>query len=57
MTLTGTKKHVGVLEDAGLVVTEKVGRGRRLRISRRRLDEGEAWVDFYANTLTGKPAT
>ncbi|MBI4819184.1 MAG: helix-turn-helix transcriptional regulator [Deltaproteobacteria bacterium] len=26
MTLTGMKKHVGVLEQAGLVSTEKVGR-------------------------------
>ena len=26
MTLTGMKKHVGVLEQAGLVTTEKVGR-------------------------------
>ena len=29
MTLTGMKKHVGVLEQAGLVTTEKVGRARR----------------------------
>lgn len=38
MTLTGMRKHVGVLENAGLVVTEKVGRVRYCRISARRLD-------------------
>lgn len=47
MTLTGMRKHVSVLEDAGLVVTEKVGRVRRCRISARRLDEVEAWIDSY----------
>ncbi|MFN8019312.1 MAG: metalloregulator ArsR/SmtB family transcription factor [Acidimicrobiales bacterium] len=47
MTLTGMRKHVGVLEDAGLVVTEKVGRVRRCRIGRRRLDEVAAWVAQY----------
>lgn len=47
MTLTGMRKHVGVLEDAGLVVTEKVGRVRRCRISRRRLDEVESWIESY----------
>lgn len=47
MTLTGMRKHVGVLEDAGLVVTEKVGRVRYCRISRRRLDEVEGWIDAY----------
>jgi hypothetical protein len=26
MTLTGMKKHVGVLEQAGLVATEKIGK-------------------------------
>ena len=47
MTLTGMRKHVGVLEDAGLVVTEKVGRVRRCRIGARRLDEVTAWIDRY----------
>lgn len=47
MSLTGMRKHVGVLEDAGLVVTEKVGRVRRCRISARRLDDVEAWIDAY----------
>lgn len=47
MTLTGMRKHVGVLEDAGLVVTEKVGRVRRCRVGARRLDEVAAWIDTY----------
>lgn len=47
MTLTGMRKHVCVLEDAGLVVTEKVGRTRTCRISRRRLDEVTDWIERY----------
>lgn len=47
MTLTGMRKHVGILEHAGLVVTEKVGRVRRCRIGARRLDEVVAWIDTY----------
>jgi DNA-binding transcriptional ArsR family regulator len=47
MTLTGMKKHVGVLEQAGLVVTEKVGRVRNCRIGARRLDEVATWIDTY----------
>ena len=44
MTLTGMKKHVGVLEQAGLVVTEKVGRVRTCRLGPRRLEEEAAWI-------------
>jgi len=47
MTLTGMKKHVGVLEQAGLVATEKVGRVRTCRLGPRRLDEETAWLDWY----------
>jgi DNA-binding transcriptional ArsR family regulator len=47
MTLTGMRKHVGVLEDAGLVVTKKVGRVRHCRVGARRLDEVTAWIDMY----------
>ena len=47
MTLTGMRKHVAVLEQAGLVVTEKVGRVRTCRIGARRLDEVAAWIDRY----------
>ena len=47
MTLTGIKKHVGVLEQAGLVTTEKVGRVRTCRIGPRRLEEETAWIERY----------
>ena len=47
MSLTGMKKHVGVLEQAGLVVTKKVGRVRTCRLGRRRLDEEAAWIERF----------
>lgn len=47
MTLTGMKKHVGILEAAGLVVTEKVGRVRTCRLGLRRLEEEAAWIAAY----------
>jgi DNA-binding transcriptional ArsR family regulator len=47
MTLTGMKKHVGVLEQAGLVTTEKIGRVRTCRLGRRRLEEESAWIERY----------
>ena len=47
MTLTGMKKHVGVLERAGLVATEKVGRVRTCKLGLRRLDEEAAWIERY----------
>jgi DNA-binding transcriptional ArsR family regulator len=47
MTLTGMRKHVGVLEEAGLVITEKVGRVRNCRIGAHRLDEVATWIDSY----------
>ena len=47
MTLTGMKKHVGVLEQAGLVTTEKVGRVRTCRLGLRRLDDEAAWIERY----------
>jgi DNA-binding transcriptional ArsR family regulator len=47
MTLTGMKKHVGVLEQAGLVTTEKVGRVRTCRLGPRRLEEERAWIERY----------
>jgi DNA-binding transcriptional ArsR family regulator len=45
MTLTGMKKHVGILELAGLVATEKVGRVRTCRLGARRLEEETAWME------------
>ena len=47
MTLTGMKKHVGVLEQAGLVTTEKVGRVRTCKLGPRQLDEEAAWIERY----------
>ncbi|HEX2660831.1 MAG TPA: helix-turn-helix domain-containing protein [Polyangia bacterium] len=47
MTLTGMKKHVGVLEKAGLVITEKVGRVRTCKLGRRRLEEATMWIEKY----------
>lgn len=47
MTLTGMKKHVGVLEEAGLVVTEKLGRVRTCRLGPRRPAEVDAWLERY----------
>ena len=47
MTLTGMKKHVGILEEAGLVATEKVGRVRTCRLGARRLDEEAAWIEKH----------
>ena len=47
MTLTGMKKHVGVLEQAGLVATEKVGRVRTCKLGSRRLEEETAWLERY----------
>ena len=47
MTLTGMKKHIGVLEQAGLVTTEKVGRVRTCRLGLRRLEEEAAWIEGH----------
>jgi len=47
MTLTGLKKHVAILEDAGLVTTEKQGRTRHCRLGPGRLDDLTDWVETY----------
>ncbi|MDX2154210.1 MAG: metalloregulator ArsR/SmtB family transcription factor [Bryobacteraceae bacterium] len=47
MTLTGIKKHVGVLEQAGLVTTEKVGRVRTCKLGLCQLEEEAAWIERY----------
>jgi DNA-binding transcriptional ArsR family regulator len=47
MTLTGMKKHIGVLERAGLVTTEKVGRVRTCRLGLYQLEEEAAWIENY----------
>jgi len=47
MTLTGMKKHVGVLEQAGLVTTQKIGRVRTCKLGLARLEEEAAWIESY----------
>lgn len=47
MTLTGMKKHVSVLEQAGFVVTEKVGRVRTCRLGPYRLEDELIWIENY----------
>ena len=54
ITLTGIKKHVGVLEAAGLVTTEKVGRVRRCKLGPRRLDDETEWIATYRRMLDGR---
>jgi len=51
MTLTGMKKHVRILEDAGLVSTEKVGRVRACRLGPRRLDDEARFIERYREML------
>jgi len=50
MTLTGMKKHVGVLERAGLVTTRKVGRVRTCRLGNLGLEEEAAWIANHRRT-------
>lgn len=47
MTLTGMRKHVGILEQAGLVTTEKVGRVRTCKLGLRRLEEEARWIERH----------
>ena len=54
MTLTGMKKHVHVLEDAGLVTTAKLGRVRTCRLGPRRLDDEAAWIASYRQMLEAR---
>ena len=51
MTLTGMKKHVALLEETGLVRTEKVGRVRYCSLGTRRLDKEAAWIRSYQQML------
>jgi len=54
MTLTGIKKHVRVLEDAGLVETQKVGRTRTCRLGPARLDAEAVWIGTYQEMLEAR---
>ena len=47
MTLTGMKKHIGILEQAGLVTTKKVGRVRTCKLGLRGLEEEAAWIERH----------
>ncbi len=47
MSLTGVKKHISVLEEAGLVVTEKKGRARECHLGPSRLEDAARWIDWY----------
>jgi DNA-binding transcriptional ArsR family regulator len=51
MSLTGLKKHVGILEESGLVVTRKEGRVRHCRLGPRRLERETAWMEKYRRML------
>jgi DNA-binding transcriptional ArsR family regulator len=54
MTLTGMKKHIGVLEQAGLVTTEKIGRVRTCRLGLGRLEEEAAWIEGHRQLWTAR---
>lgn len=54
MTLTGVKKHLSVLEDAGLLTTQKVGRVRSCTLGPRRLEVEAAWIQGYRQMLEGR---
>src|SRR3954451_13385589 len=47
ISLTGVKKHVSLLEDAGLVNTRKIGRVRECGLGPDRLDDLEQWISDY----------
>jgi DNA-binding transcriptional ArsR family regulator len=51
ISLTGMKKHVRVLEDAGLGTTEKVGRARHCSLGPRRLDDVHEWIELHRRLL------
>jgi DNA-binding transcriptional ArsR family regulator len=54
MTLTGMKKHVRILEDAGLVTTEKIGRVRQCSLGGHRLDEETKWIESYREMVESR---
>jgi DNA-binding transcriptional ArsR family regulator len=54
LTINGIKKHVGILEGAELVVTEKVGRARECRLGPARLDEATDWIEAHRRAWEGR---
>ena len=54
MSLTGMKKHVSVLEQAELVITQKVGRVRTCKLGKLRLEQEAAWIENYRQLWSGR---
>ncbi len=54
LTLNGVKKHVRVLEEADLVITEKVGRARECRLGPAQLQDAARWIDEYRRAWQGR---
>jgi DNA-binding transcriptional ArsR family regulator len=54
MTLTGMKKHVQILEEAGLMTTQKVGRVRQCRLGQRRLADETAWIEKHRQMVEAR---
>jgi DNA-binding transcriptional ArsR family regulator len=54
MTLTGIKKHVQILEEAGLVATQKIGRVRTCRVGPRRLADEVTWIGKYQEMVAAR---
>ena len=54
MTLTGMRKHIRILEQAGLVDTTKVGRVRTCRLGTRRLDDMATWIEKYQRLVEAR---
>ncbi len=54
ITLTGLKKHLGVLEEVELITTEKIGRSRHCRLGPRTLDDAGAWIADYQQMLEAR---
>ena len=54
MSLTGLKKHVRVLENVELVMTEKVGRARHCTLGPRRLEDAQDWIETYRQMLESR---
>ncbi len=47
MSRTAVTKHLHVLESAGLVISQKVGREKRYRLEAKPLRTLRTWLDFY----------
>jgi DNA-binding transcriptional ArsR family regulator len=54
ITLPGLLKHVRVLEQAALVVTEKQGRNRQCRLGSEQLDDAAEWIQTYRRRWEGR---